>query len=325
MGNVIHLKGRDAPSSMRSVMETKLLTPAEMSVWVLPPFQREKKVNEKLRQVCEQLKHNGGFIPGVLTLGMIPKDKRIYLVDGQHRRDAFFMSELPECIADCRMCEFESMADMAKEYVELNSNIVKMAPDDFLRGLESSTTALAYIRKSCDFVGYGHVRRNNTKAPVLSMSAVIRCWSASAGETPAFGGGKSAMHLAEELDELSAQNLVAFLLIARSAWGNDPEYFRMWGNLNLTICMWLYRKLVMDRDRGVKRYVVLSPEQFRKCLMSASAAPDYVDWLTGRMIGERDRSPCFLRLKAIFQSRLRQDSKDPTQKQMLPSPAWASK
>jgi len=325
MGSVVHLKGRAAPKPLRSTMETRLLTIADMTAWVIPPFQRDKRVNEKVRTVAEQLKHNGGIIPGVITLGTVAGDKSIYLVDGQHRREAFLISEMPECIADCRMCEFDSMPEMAQEYVELNSNIVKMSPDDILRGMEGSIRALAFIRSSCEFVGYGNIRRNNTTAPLLSMSAVLRCWAGSATETPGGSGGKSALHLAEELDDLSAQNLVAFLQIARAAWGADPEYFRMWGGLNLTMCMWLYRRLVMDKARGVKRYVVLSPDIFRKCLMSASASAEYLDWLTGRMMGDRDRSPCFTRLKGIFVNRIRQESRDPTKKPIFPLPGWASK
>ena len=282
-------------------------------------------MNEKVRQVAEQITHNGGIVPGVITLGTISGDRSIYLVDGQHRREAFLISELPECIADCRMCEFDSLPEMAQEYVELNSSLVKMLPDDMLRGIEGSIKSLGFIRSSCEFVGYGHVRRNSTHTALLSMSAVLRCWAGSAPETPSGTGGKSALHIAEEMDDASAQNLVAFLQIARAAWGSDAEYFRMWGNLNLTICMWMYRRLVMDKDRGVKRYVLLTPDSFRKCLMSASASPEYIDWLTGRVMGERDRSPCFMRLKGIFQNRLRQDSRDPTKKPMLPTPAWASK
>lgn len=325
MRNVVSLKGREAPKSLRSTMETRLLTVADISAWSIPQFQRGLRVNDKVRLVAEELKSGGGILPGILTLGRVGSDKTTYLVDGQHRREAFFLSELPECIADCRMCEFDSMAEMAREYVTLNSNIVKMRPDDILRGVEGSVRSLSFIRQSCEFVGYGSIRRNSSSAPILSMSAVLRCWAGSITETPGPSGGKSALHLAEELDDLGAQNLVAFLSIARAAWGADAEYFRLWGNLNLTVCMWLYRRLVMDRDRGVRRYVVLSPDQFRKCLMAASAAPDYLDWLTGRLMGDRDRSPCFMRLKGIFQNRLRQDSRDPTKKPMMPAPGWVSK
>jgi hypothetical protein len=34
--------------------------------------------------------------------------------------------------------------------------------------------------------------------------------------------------------------------------------------------------------------------------MSVSANTDYVDWLVGRNLGERDRTPAYGRLKTIF-------------------------
>lgn len=326
MATIIPMKGlREAPKAVRSSMETVILTADQMMSWRVPPFQRELRVNDKVRSVAEKLKATGGIVPGIITLGTIGADKTIYIVDGQHRREAFTMSELRECIADVRMCQFDTMAEMAREYVELNSNLVKMRPDDVLRGLEASVRSLCIIRQACEFVGYGNIRRAGSSSPVLSMSAVLRCWAGSASETPGGSGGKSALHLAEETDESAAQNLVAFLQIARSAWGADQEYFRLWGNLNLTICMWMYRRLVMDKERGIKRYVCLSPDQFRKCLMAVSASSEYLDWLTGRLMGDRDRSPCYMRLKATFQNRLRQDSRDPTKKPLLPLPGWASK
>lgn len=327
MANVIPMKGmREAPKSVRSEMQTLILTAAEMRQWVLPPFQRELRVNEKVRALSEVLKAGGGMMTGIMTVGRVSGNRTLFLVDGQHRREAFYLSELSECIADVRMCEFDSLAEMAEEFVALNSRLVNMRPDDILRGMEASLRSLQYIRKSCDFVGYEHIRRSSSKSAVLSMSAVIRCWVGSAGETPsANGAGRSALQLAEDLEDASAQELVKFLLTARSAWGSDPEYYRLWGNLNLTISMWMWRRLVLERDNRIKRSVQLNADQFRRCLMSVSASPDYIDWLTGRVLSEKDRSPCYTRLKAIFAARLRSDSKDPTVKPLLPSPAWASK
>lgn len=61
----------------------------------------------------------------------------------------------------------------------------------------------------------------------------------------------------------------------------------------------------------------------KKCLMSVSADSDYLAWLPGRNLSERDRSPCYSRLKVIFSRRLTEDNGG--KKQMLPAPAWASK
>jgi len=74
------------------------------------------------------------------------------------------------------------------------------------------------------------------------------------------------------------------------------------GSLNLSIkTMWLWRRLVLDQNRkGWQKGRCPLCEDFRKCLMAVSAAGEYVDWLVGRQIGERDRAPCYSRLRAIL-------------------------
>lgn len=324
MATIIPISGaREAPKAAQSRMETLIITQAMVNQWRLPPFQRPLRFNEKVRAVSEQIKKNE-VIEGVLTLGKIKSDGALYIVDGQHRIEAFRISEMPEAIADVRVVIFDTLAEMADEFVRLNTSLVKMRPDDILRGLESSTPALKTIRKSCEFVGYDHIRRNGT-GPIVGMSALIRSWVAASYETPAStSSGLSAAQMAQSLDGSSVQNLIAFMATAHAAWGRDPEYQRLWGNLNLTVCMWLWNKLVMDRDRsGNKRYCVLNVANFKHCLMSVSADGDYLAWLPGRVLGERDRSPCYTRLKSIFVRRLASESGG--RKLSLPSPPWASK
>lgn len=323
MGNVISITGaREAPKSEQSRMDTLIITPEMVGAWRMPPFQRPLRVNDKVRAVTEHIK-NTEVVEGVLTLGRLKGDSALYVVDGQHRTEAFKLSELQEAIADVRVVPFDSMADMAEEFVRLNTSLVKMRPDDILRGLEATVPALKAIRKSCEFVGYDQVRRGRS-GPVVSMSALIRCWMAASYETPASSSsGLSAAAMAQSLDQGSVQNMIAFLATAHAAWGRDPEYYRLWGNINLALCMWLWNKLVMDRDRfGNKRYVVLSVTEFKRCLMSVSAEGDYLAWLVGRNLSDRDRSPCYAKLKSIFARRLAQDANG--KRPALPSPAWAS-
>lgn len=325
MSNIIPIKGaKAAPKTEQSRMDTLIITPEMVSTWKIPPFQRPLRINEKVRSVVEQIRKTEA-IEGVLTLGLIRSDPTLYIVDGQHRVEAFKLSEIKEAIADVRICKFTDVSEMAQEFVRLNSSLVKMRPDDLLRGLEDSTPALKAIRKSCEFVGYDNIRRN-TSGPIVGMSALIRSWSAASYETPAGSNqGGGAASLAQSLDQASVQNLIAFLATAHSAWGRDPEYFRLWSNLNLTLCMWLWNRLVIDRDRfGSKRYSVLTIPEFKRCLMSVSAEPDYIAWLVGRNLTDRDRSPCYSRIKNIFVRRLAEDSKG-DKKPSLPSPAWASK
>lgn len=323
MGHVVSIKGAHlAPKSEQSRMDTLIVTQAMANEWKIPPFQRPLRVNAKVMAVSENIKATE-TIEGVITLGLFQGG--YYIVDGQHRTEAFKLSGLEEAIADIRVIPFSRMPDMADEFVRLNSSLVKMRPDDILRGLESSLPMLSQIRKSCEFVGYDNIRRG-TSSPIVSMSALLRCWVAASFETPASSNSQGgAAKLAQTIDQVSTQNLIAFLATAHAAWGRDPEYYRLWGNLNLSLCMWLWNKLVIDKDRfGNKRYISLNIPEFKRCLNSVSADADYLDWLPGRNLTDRDRAPAYGRLKKIFGARLTQDSGG-KRKPTLPHPAWSSK
>jgi hypothetical protein len=217
-----------------------------------------------------------------------------------------------------RYCHFESEAEMGDEFVKLNSHIVTMKPDDILRGLEKSHPALAKVRRACPFVGYGQIRRNE-KSPVVSMSALLRCWFGSAPEVPA-NGGMTATKVVGNLTDDEADTMISFLNLAIAAWGRASEHARLWANLNLTICMWLYRRLVITPYSASTKK--LSKDVFQKCLMSVAADSLYNDYLMGRQLRERDRSPTYSKLKAIFAKRIEAETGD---KPRLPSPNWGGR
>jgi hypothetical protein len=320
---VVKLASRKIPKSAISLMETMLISRESVLGWVVPAFQRPLRINDKVRALAEDLKTNGGFVSGVITLGTLKGANATYIVDGQHRLEAFKISELPECIADVRTCTFESMADMADEFVLLQQSLVRMRPDDVLRGLEASTHALQVIRATCPFVGYDQIRKGNEYTSIVSMSAVLRLWNGSRADTPTRNAQSvNATHIAKDIDDSEVANLCKFLHVAHAAWGRDANYARLWNSLNIGICMWLYRRMVLDQDRDAnttKRYVVVNTEQFKKCLMSLSVEPEYLDWLGGRVLTDFHRAPCYRRLKTIFAGRLKAENLD----SRLPSPPWA--
>ncbi len=195
-----------------------------------------------------------------------------------------------------------------------------MRPDDFLRGLEDSVEALQQIRKQCPFIGYDKIQRQCKTSPIVSMSATIRSWRGSGTDTPAGGvSGLSAVELAETMVEEETRNLIDFMNVAKDAFGRELQYAKLWGALNMVLCMWLYRRLVL------MQYSPKSPRidkvLFKKCLLSVSAASDYQDWLEGRRLGERDRAPAYSRLKTIFAKRLELEL---GKKIHLPAPSWSN-
>ncbi len=305
----------DPERATQTTMDTIVITPDIVSNWKNPPFQRPLKVNAKVRAIAEKIKETE-VLPGIVTLGVLAKDT--YLLDGQHRREAFLISGIREGYCDVRVHHFTSIADMGKEFVELNSRIVNLRPDDILRGFEGSSEPLTYIKKQLPFVGYDMIRRNE-KAPILSMSLMLRAWLMSEKEVPASSSTGSAMEIGSTLTNETAHECVAFIKLCEKAWGRDPEYSKLWSSLNLTICAWLYRRVVLTRDPKVMK---VSPDLFCKGLMTLSADDSYLSWLIGRMLTDRDRSPCYARVKALIVRRIESET---GKKIRWPQPAWAHK
>lgn len=316
-GKVLAMRPNTKPQkTTQTVVDTIMFTRAEAEAWRLPPFQRPLRVNEKVRVLAAQIKETG-VVPGVLTFGSL--DRQEYLIDGQHRRQAFILADIELGFADIRRHYFDDLGEMAEEFVNLNSRLVVMRPDDILRGLESSIEPLARIREKCKFVGYDNIRRG-TESPIMSMSLLLRAWSESASETPS-SRAKGAAALATELTMEDADRIVQFLSVAHGAWGRDPEYARLWSGLNLVLCLWLWRRLILAPEPAkFRKRTEFSVELFGKCMMSLSADATYIDWLRGRRLGETDRTPAFRRIKEIFAKRVLSETKA---KAILPQPEWA--
>lgn len=301
----------------RTTVDTISLSAERIAKWKLPGGQRPLRENAKVRELAETIKADGGVVPGMLTLGVL--DGAYWIIDGQHRLHAFALAGIKEGFADVRYFHAETMADINREFVELNSKLVSMRPDDFLRGLEGTIEALGRIRRACPFVGYDQIRRNGNGSSIVSMSAALRTWRNASADTPSLQGGMSAVELAESLVDEEVRGLIEFLTLAHNAFGREAEYARLWAALNITLCMWLYRRLVITQyspktpriEKGI----------FSKCLLSVSADSNYQDWLLGRKLGDRDRSPAYARLKSIFVKRLEQEL---GKKIQLPAPTWSN-
>lgn len=313
---------KNAPKTIRSIMDTMLITPEGIERWKKPPFQREVRLTQKVLEAAQELKENGGVISGIITLGKLGADT--YIVDGQHRLEAFKLSGLKEGIADVRICTFDDMGEMGEEFARLNSQLVRFKTDDILRGLEGTNPHLQRIRKQLPFVGYDNLRHKGSAKPKLvAMSTLIRTWFGSEGTTPNHGPPSS--EAARMLDDANTDQIVKVMSICFEAWGQDEENFRLWGSLNLAITFWLWRQLVLREGivarRGGVEPTTLNADEFRACLMALSANAQYVEWLRGRGLRERDRSPAYNRTKAIFAGRLGGMSFG---KPRLPIPEWAS-
>lgn len=305
----------EAERATQTTLDTIEITRKLVTTWKSPPFQRDVRVNAGVQALVNELQRDN-VLPGTITLGVLDGD--VYIVDGQHRLHAFLMADLPVAYADVRTHYFKTMGDMADEFVQLNSQLVKLRPDDILKGLEQSNKHLQELRRKCPYVGYDAIRRGPT-TPVVSMGALLRVWYGSRPDVPQ--SKDSSTTCARMLDEQETREMIQFLQLCFSAWRREKEYQKLWGSLNLCLCAWLYRRVVLGpAGKGVSRSTKLTPEQFTRGLLALSADSGYVDYLVGRNLGDKDRAPAYNRLKTIFAKRYLEDT---GQKLLLPLPTWA--
>ncbi len=300
----------------RSVTDTIVVTEKVIATWVIPGFQRAVKDNRKVQEIGKLIAETG-VIPGVITLGVL--DDVVYRLDCQHRLMAFSKSGLREAYVDARYLYCKSMADMAREFVHLNTPIARLQPNDVLRGMTETNVALKSIRARCPFVGYDFIRRGE-RAPVLGMSQALRAWYGSKPDTPV-SHAPNAVDIAtwfENAADAEPEKLADFLLIANQAWGSHREYHVLWNALNLTLSMWMYRRLV------IRAYSAKTPKVgvllFRACLVALTGDRIYLDWLrSARKLDDRDRVPGYDKMKKIFAGVIQAEIKS---KPLLPHPSW---
>jgi hypothetical protein len=305
----------EAEKKTKTTTDTWAFTPQDAKSWKSPPFQRPLRVNDKVTAAAAEIKESGGVISGTFTIGIFEGAR--WLVDGQHRREAFYLSGCPTGYVDVRIIQFESMADMADEFVLVNQRLVNLKPDDIVRGMEARCESIAKLRKKCPFVGYDNIRRSE-RSPVIAMSQLLRCWHGSGNDTPRTGG-VSAAHLAESFTQEDCDILIPFLECAFTAWGRDKANHRLWSSLNLTLCMWLYRRIHLTAYSAKTQRI--DKELFTKCLMSVSAAELYVAWLMGRQLDTHSTAPAYTKLKGLFTARV---EKETGKKAYLPAPTWST-
>jgi hypothetical protein len=317
MGIVLALKTK-AQRTTRTRVDTIAFTLEEMESWKRPSFQREITVTKKMKQAVEFITESGGVFPGVITLGVIDGTKEIYKIDCHHRCEAFKQTGCTTGYSDVRWL-YGTMEDFADEYRRLNEQISPTRPDDRLRAAAVSNPQIEKLRSSCKVVAYGRRAAGERKISV-SMSSVLRAWHNASRSIPAARGkAASAVEIVDQISDSDLNHLIKLIHLCESAWGRDLEYAALWGQMNLTMVMWLYTRMVVEKPASVK-LKQLSPALFEKCLLSLSADARYVEWLRGRN-GGTHRTPCYSRIKDNFARRLFQET---GQRHNLPQPEWVT-
>ena len=283
--------------------------------WERPFFQRPININRKVKDLASHIAaSNPPALPGVIWLAVY--DGRIWIVDGQHRKKSFLISGVPEAFADIMYFYPDSLAEMGQKFRDLNRNLVSMEADDQLRSLEEDVESLKEIRRVCPFIVYGREKKKKT---TLSMSVAIRAWFGALTDIPTWPS-EASYELVTNLNKEMTEDLTFFMNLCHSAWGDEPRKAKLWGFLNLIVCAWLYRRLVLSPNSS--RSVKLTAKEFQACLVAIGNDQEYVDWLVGRNVAVRDRSPCYTRVKSIIVDYLAQANKGV--RPSLPAPDWAA-
>lgn len=290
-------------------------------------FQRTIQRNKYVIEVAHTISSTG-IIPGQIVIGIF--QGILWLIDGQHRRESFTIAVLGECgvtritkaCANIKYEVFDTWAAMSDRYVELQRKIRGNSPNDMLKGLEASTESLQVLRKRFPAVGYTSTRPDSKHHKGrVSAKAALQAWYGSKPETP---GRKTPppFEIAKQLTVEEAHQLANFLRLAHSAWAFDPNYLNLWGSLNLTLCLWLYRRCVLDPVQG---FPDLTPEQFASCLTALPSEKiggvnPYAMFLYRKGLRELDRGPVYMQVTRVFTATLRANHK---LRVKFPKPEWA--
>lgn len=312
-GDVLPLRGKPEKIT-RTKVDTIAFTQEEAASWKLPPIQRGLAITDKVLDVVDVIRDNDGVIPGIMTFGIL--NGETFVVDGQHRIYAFKQSECRTGYADVRYCYFDSMAELGAEFARLNRSLVRMKPDDFLRALEPAMPAISLIRKRCPNMAFNPGKKSGNNK--VSMSLALRAWSNSTKNTPrSHGLQASAEEIVCRMDETELDQFTMFMKLCFNAWGDLVESARLWGGLNLALCMWLYQRTVIGRHSA--RSAKLDDALFQKCLSTVGRDAEYYDWLRAKNTSEKSRSPAYDRLKKDFTKTIESETGG---KVCLPQPDW---
>jgi hypothetical protein len=318
------------PRKERDVMETVFIHPEKLGDWKRPGrIQRPLKLNEYIFQCAREMQLHAAQdpdeawceVPGIVTLAKF--NGETYLLDGQHRLDGALKLAAGQVIvaggvpvkvalARVRTIHIDSWTEMADEFGRINGQLVRTKPEDVLRAASMGNVNLQAIERACPFIGYDRAGENK-KQVLLTMPTAVRTWLGSAGVVPA--QGPTVGELTKYLNKPTTLEVIDFYLACDAAGWQNSVYQRFWGTLNLSINMWLYRRLVLgehqQRFHGGIKPMILTRAQFVECMRGLTMDADYHEWLSGRTLRERDRVPCYTRLKEISTPILRKMGIEP--------------
>lgn len=288
-----------------------LATREMLENWKTPPGQRPLVITKKVKAWVPKIQESGE-VPGRLLVCILHGMK--YIVNGHHRRWCALQTTRDEFVVTLDTETVTSEAELGRKAVGVNLPIAPpQKADDHLRHLEQSYPILQKIRRECPFIGYGKSGGNT----VMSVNAAILSWITS-GTDSATVMKTTVINVLDDISMEEISLMVHFFKTVYESWGKDSQYAKVWSKLNVTMMAWMWRNTVLSQ--AGPRVTRLTPEQFCTGAMALTSDPHYLPWLIGRQLSERDKGPCYNKVKAIMVKRLTEVLH---KKVILPSPPFA--
>lgn len=292
--------------------EVVVVTVALVNSWERPDFQRMFKQTKNVVDATNQIGRTEE-IPGTIWIGVW--EGRSYVVDGQHRIEAFLGANIAEALASVAFKAFDSYDAMARFYRMINTPLRSFSAQDNLKAAAVEYESLRIIEREATFASWYKPKRNSGKT--IQISSMVRFWGMARSDAP--GGSAQVVAVAAGMNKLAAHRLCVFGSLCHDAWGTDSGYAALWGGLNFPVVLWLYARTVLRDPEPSLRVTRLDQPAFKKALVSL-CDESYVDWLRGRNSLQNFRSPCYNKIKQRFKATLEKRGERLT----LPSPDWAS-
>lgn len=304
-------------------VEMRVLTQEVFESWDSPPFQRPVSVGKNVAKASLTMQDTGCIMTAIY-LGVW--EGKTYIVDGQHRRVAFIGSGLDRVVAPVITKYYKDdtpgLLEMCEDFLLIQAHIKNPTANDKLRALEPMSSGLQKIRKECPFVGYGGFRCNKN-SPIVSMAQVIRSMVTS-GQEELGSPAKSAVVHAREMTLHEANSLTIFLKLAFEAWGRDKEHKPLWTPMNMSLCLWFFRRMLKAPSPNKDSKGDVTQQQFSNIFFELLSNRRYRSLLqanSGGRLGDPEvRNPV---LKELMRAIKRSLKRDKVRDYYMPDPSWA--
>jgi hypothetical protein len=270
-----------------------------LEVWQVPEYNRETTDTKKVNELVEALLRE----PVLRYDHFIISCRECVLrkVDCNHRVRAFEKSGLPAIRVNIHYIRFDSEEEEVEAYRQKQYQLKRSTPNDRLKVVARTHQPLQRIAELCNFVTFDKACAGQA-GKLVTMSTVVQVYEWSKTNPPRSRSVSSIEDLAKTLTAEDAAQIVEFLLLCR-------EYFEvknpsLWKVSNLTLCLWLYRRLIWREEVEDTRWSRMTSQEFGSGL-GALSNTTYAGRITNKTLShDTDRNAIWRHLIGGFRQGL---------------------